>query len=160
MDLNHSDAIEIGKALEVLGMGAIPCYLLGGESTGKKSKFIRPYSYDEFTLWKGPGKPNGSVYSDRLMQWDFEKHDELCKKHFGNTGQYWNGRDPKKIEEFLRDYLGYPTLVLCEIVEGCNESNGYPWWCFLFMAPHAHPAFDERRSPPVGAGAEPSPICT
>lgn len=138
MDLNHSDATEIEKSLgEIeetlgdLGIGHFDIAHYWGESTGKKS---------EFTIWKGPGKPNDSVYSDRLMQWDFKKHNELCKKHFGNTEQYWNARDPKKIEEFLRDYLGYPALALCEIVEGCNESNGYPWWCFLFMVPSCPPS--------------------
>lgn len=71
-----------------------------------------------------------TVYSDRLLQWDYEKHNSLCKKYFGNEGQYWSGRDPKTIEKFLQDYLEKPNLVLCKIEQLENQSNGYPYWRF------------------------------
>jgi hypothetical protein len=101
---------------------------------GVKTKFSHPYSYDPFTIWKHSGRLNhtDSVYSDRLLGWDFKKHDELCMKHFGNEGQNWSNRDPMKIQKFLEEFLEKPGLTLCEIIEGCNKSNGYPYWVFLF----------------------------
>lgn len=34
-------------------------------------------------------KPNNTVYSDRLYQWDYKKYNELCRKHWGeNTEEY------------------------------------------------------------------------
>lgn len=100
---------------------------------GGKDKFSHPYDYDPFTVWKGRGTPDGSLYTDRLYQWDSAKHNELCLKHFGNVGQYWGDRAPAKIQEFLRDYLGKPNLVLCEIQEHCNASSGYPCWYFSYQ---------------------------
>lgn len=73
-------------------------------------------------------KATDTVYSDRLYQWNSKKHDMLCMKHFGNTGQYWGNRDPEKIELFLRDYCNDSSIVLCRIEEHENKSNGYPLW--------------------------------
>lgn len=70
-----------------------------------------------------------TVYSDRLFQWDSKKHDEFCQKHFGNTGQYWDRREPDKIQEFLSDYLN-EKVILCKIEQHTNASNGYPLWRF------------------------------
>lgn len=78
-------------------------------------------------------KGDGTVYSDRLHQWDHKKHNELCMKHFGNQGQYWSEREPSKIESFLRDYMNNPKLVLCKIEEHTNVSNGYPYWYFEYL---------------------------
>lgn len=73
-------------------------------------------------------KANSTVYSDRLFQWDPKKHDELCRKYWDNTGQYWGGRSPESIEAFLREYEDDNTLVLCRIEEHKNQSSGYPLW--------------------------------
>lgn len=104
----------------------------------ERTPHSHPYSYDSFVVWKkhatGGPKGNGSIYSDRLLQWDFPKHDALTTKHFGDRGQYWRERNPKKIEAFLRDWCEDPKLVLLEIVEECNRSNGYPCWAFIFKA--------------------------
>lgn len=97
-----------------------------------RTKMTHPYSYDPFTMWRGPDEPDGSVYTDRLFQWDHEKHDRLCMKHFGNKGQYWDHRDTDAIQAFLRDYLDAPNLVLCEVQEHCNQATGYPCWCFTY----------------------------
>jgi hypothetical protein len=75
---------------------------------------------------------SGSIYSDRMLQQDYPKHNQLCMKHFGDEGQYWSQRDPKKIEEFLIDFIGKP-LRLVKVVTGDNVSNGYPWWCFMYQ---------------------------
>lgn len=97
-----------------------------------RTKATHPYNYDPFTMWRGQGEPDGGVYTDRLLQWDYEKHNRLCLKHFGNQGQYWADRDTDAIQAFLRDYLDAPELVLCEVQEQCNQSTGYPVWYFAY----------------------------
>lgn len=93
-----------------------------------KTSLSHPYSYDPFYVWRNNTKPNNSYYSDHLYSWDYEKHDELCQKHFGNQSQYWNRRNPEKIQDFLREYSGDLNLILCRVIEYCNKSNGYPVW--------------------------------
>jgi hypothetical protein len=97
-----------------------------------RTKFSHPYNYDPFTMWSGKDTPDGSVYTDRLYQWDPKKHDDLCTKHFGNCGQYWDYRSVDKIQDFLRDYLDAPELKLCEVQEHCNQATGYPLWFFSY----------------------------
>lgn len=114
---------------------AIPNVFAGylSEKPGARTKATLPYNYDPFTIWKGDGEPNGSVYTDRLYQWDAKKHNALCRKHFGNEGQYWAERDTDQIQAFLRDYFGAPELVLCEVQEHCNQATGYPCWYFAYQ---------------------------
>lgn len=99
-----------------------------------KSKQSHPYSYDPILIWGDEHEASsGSIYTDRLLQWDYDKHDELCEKHFGNRGQYWNDRDPKLIEAFMQDWVGNPNLKLVYITEFCNVSNGYPCWLLAYQ---------------------------
>lgn len=100
-----------------------------------KTKRTHPYSYDGFIQWRGGAneEANSTIYSDRLLQWDYEKHNVLCEKHWGNEHQYWDRRDPKKIEAFLRDWTRDPTLKLIFVMEYCNVSSGYPCWRFDFQ---------------------------
>jgi hypothetical protein len=110
-----------------------------GMLTGK-TQTTHPYSYDPFIVWQteiheGPKKiePNDSCYSDRLMEWDFKKHNLLRLKHFGNEAQLtWNQDDPSKTEAFLRDYFNKPDLKLIRIIQYCNLASGYPCWRFDF----------------------------
>lgn len=95
---------------------------------GRKTKFTHPYSYDPIVQYRASGESNGTIYTDRLLQWDFEKHDKLCVKHFGNTGQYWDNREPEKIEAFLRDWCDDRGLMLIQVTEYCNQATGYPTW--------------------------------
>jgi len=53
------------------------------------------YNYDIKQFDNGI-KPNETIYSDRLFQFDSKKYNQLSQKHFENEGQYWGGRDPKK----------------------------------------------------------------
>ncbi len=97
-----------------------------------KTKYEHPYSYDGFVTYRN-GKneeANITLYSDRLLQWDYNKTRELMKKHFGNSGDYYDNRSPKAIESFLAEYTNNPTLKLIFIMEYCNASNGYPVWRF------------------------------
>jgi hypothetical protein len=95
----------------------------------EENSIIKAYNVPQFDNGQ---KSTDTVYSDRLMQWDFAKHDELCQKHFGNKGQIWSSREPEKIEAFLRDYTGNQNIVLCRVEELENKHNGYPYWRFDF----------------------------
>lgn len=95
---------------------------------GPRSKHEFPYSYDPILVFNCGLPANATVYTDRLYSWDHKLHDELCKKHFGDSGQYWADRKPADIQEFLRERFNAPELVLCTITEYCNQSSGYPVW--------------------------------
>lgn len=71
------------------------------------------------------------VYSDRLVHWDYNKYNELCIKHFGNRGQYWNNREPEKIEAFLSEYFDKEVDFIRK-KQFENVSNGYPYWLLTF----------------------------
>ena len=98
----------------------------------KRTRDEYRYSYDAYVVSKKADKYEHAVYSDRLYQWDSKKHDKFCEKHFGNQGQYWDGRGFKQIEAFLRDYYNKPELELVGIMTGCNVSSGYPYWVFKY----------------------------
>ena len=66
----------------------------------KKTQADYPYSYDPFLIYfneNAKEEATSTIYSDRLTMWNWDKHNRLCEKHFGNKGQLWNYRDPKKI---------------------------------------------------------------
>lgn len=99
----------------------------------KRTPYTHPYSYDGFVTYRG-GKNEevtGTVYSDRLLQWDYEKTRKLMKKHFKNSGDYYNDRTPKQIEAFLCDRLD-KKVALVLVMQYCNQSSGYPVWRFDF----------------------------
>lgn len=96
----------------------------------KRTPETHPYSFDGYVTYKSEGKANGTVYSDRLNQWAYEKNERLKKIHFGNTGDYFDSRSPEKIQSYLREYLDKPNLELVMIMKYCNHSNGYPVWRF------------------------------
>lgn len=103
-----------------------------------KTKQTHPYNYDPIVLYKNGKTATGSVYSDRLFQQDYEKHDEICQKVFGNRGQYWDKREPKQIEKFLSEYFG-KKITLTRITEYCNQSTGYPCWRFDYKDNETNP---------------------
>jgi len=97
----------------------------------ERPKHSYPYNYSPHANWQHPTEldsQNGGFYTDRAFTWDYEKYNTLCQKHFGNHGQYWNDRDPKKIEAWVRDYNDDQTLILTSVVEHCNQSSGFPLW--------------------------------
>lgn len=102
-----------------------------------RTKETHPYNYDEFVVWESGVPIKNGVYSDRLYQWNPNKHDRLCEKHFGNRGQYWSNRSREKIEAFLKDYFEcFVDLKLVRICEGCNQASGYPVWRFEYTYSH------------------------
>lgn len=98
-----------------------------------KTKEECPYSYSPYVIWKNEytQKQSCTVYSDRLIQWDYNKYNECCRNVWGNEEQYFDGRNPKDIEKFLSMYFN-KEIKLTAIMEGCNVSNGYPYWIFFY----------------------------
>jgi hypothetical protein len=104
---------------------------LKGEEV-KRTRETHPYSYDPYVIWKQDySENNACVYSDRLLQWDYDKYNKYCLEIWSNQGQYFNNREPQDTEKFLGLYLGR-TIKLTAIMEGCNVSNGYPYWIFFY----------------------------
>jgi hypothetical protein len=98
-----------------------------------QNKYDAPYSYDPFSsFYLDSVFPNHTVYSDRFYLWGEEKYRETCQKAFGESSPHFNKRTPEEVETFLRIYYQDPKLVLTRIVEWCNKSNGYPYYCFYF----------------------------
>lgn len=100
----------------------------------ERSRASHPYPYSPYVMYRNGGNEEikTCVYSDRLFQWDSKKYNELCEKHFGNTGQHFSSRSPDTIEKFLKDYMDDQSLKLIVIQEGANMSSGYPYWVFHY----------------------------
>ena len=99
-------------------------------SEGKKTPLTHPYNYDPFVIWENEQKAEGSVYSDRMLQWDYEQFNKSVKAVFGDTRQIFTGSTPEQIQELLRLYFEKPDLILCKITQHCNQSTGNPIWRF------------------------------
>lgn len=101
----------------------------------RRTKQSHPYSYDGFVLWKSdeysPRSPAGTIYSDRLYEWDYEKAIALGEKH---KVKRWDNTPAKQIEAFLRDWNDDPGLRLVLVMEYCNQASGYPCWRFDFVS--------------------------
>jgi len=100
----------------------------------ERPRTSHPYNYSEFVFWKSeidPKEIDGSLYTDRLSQWDYDKMRKLQKKHFGNSGDYWTSFKPEEIEKFLCDWLD-KEVKLVLMLEYCNVSNGYPLWQLMW----------------------------
>lgn len=103
------------------------------QNPNPKDKWSHPYSYDSFIVWYGNARKGDSVvYSDRLVQWDYEKYMTCAKTiQAESTNNKFDINDPKQTEKFLSLYYG-KQVTLTAIVEGCNVSNGYPYWILYF----------------------------
>jgi hypothetical protein len=88
--------------------------------------------------WDTDAPKGGSgAYSDRMIEWDYQKHKSLLKQVFGDEGQFWHNREPSKIELFLKKYFDQPDLELVEIWQMNNASSGYPIWYFFWKVEKA-----------------------
>lgn len=98
----------------------------------KRTPATHPYSFDMHVTYMDGEKEDitGNAYSDRMLQQDYDLTRKLSEKHFGESGDYYDRRDPKKIESFLREWMNLPTLKLIAIQKCCNVSSGYPIWWF------------------------------
>lgn len=97
----------------------------------KHTPFTDPYSYDSYVIWKSPDfeEADCCVYHDRMMSWNWDKFAEACHRVWGNGGQMFHNRHPKDIEKFLSLYFD-KDVELTLVMQGCNVSNGYPYWVF------------------------------
>ena len=87
-----------------------------------RTKMSHPYSYDAIVLFN-TGKPtNGSAYSDRMQEWDYEKFN----KHLGTGEIKFRWGSQSSVETFARLYFDDVTLKVTKVVEICNVATGYP----------------------------------
>lgn len=100
-----------------------------------RGKHDHPYTYSGFVQERvHPNEvADGTVYTDRLLQWDYKLTRKLLTKYFDNGttdkgGDWWNNRSASRIQEFLRERFDNPKLTVVLVMEYCNVSNGYPLW--------------------------------
>ena len=100
-----------------------------------RTPFGHPYNYDEFVIVKTKdfSRDDSAFYSDRFTHWyDYETLNAAKEKCGLEHGDYfWCYYYPDKISEFLTEVTGKKHNVTC-IVEGCNVSNGYPYWIIFY----------------------------
>lgn len=101
----------------------------------KCTPWTDPYSYDEFVLFKADdfNAMDSWVYSDRMLQWNRKEFEdavhEVWPKKTGS--QMFYNRKPEDITRFLSLYFG-KEVKLTAVLQGCNVSNGYPYWIFAY----------------------------
>lgn len=103
-----------------------------------RERHSHPYCYDEFFLWGDRASKEGCSgdYSDRLQQWDYEKHKALFSL-LGKRG--WREANRQQASAFLTAYHGRPIEAVA-LAEGCNQGNGYPYWVVWWRALAAEPS--------------------
>lgn len=113
-----------------------------------RTKDSHPYNYDGFLIWKTMDHNlcTGSVYTDRLFQWDYKLTTDLIQKHFGTTSQYFDKYQPKELQAFLRERLNAPTLEVVFLQEECNQASGYPLWYIGYRLPETEECNDTKTS--------------
>jgi hypothetical protein len=114
-----------GDRFSILGLSAPD-----GE---RKTKWTHPYNYDPIIVYFGSArKGDSAVYSDRLWQGDYNKCEASINSiRSTDPQQRFRNDDPKQVEQFVSLYYNKQVEVTA-IVEGCNASNGYPYWIFYF----------------------------
>ena len=95
-----------------------------------------PYNFHSSVQYQavpvGSDEPVVSQWSDHLVSRYQERYNELARKFFGNEGHYWDQREGKTIEAFLREILELPSLHLTRVTMH-PSANGYPVWQFHFQ---------------------------
>jgi len=94
-----------------------------------KSEHQYRYTYSPFVVRRYGTNDEISCadYTDRLRQWDHEKHDRLYKKHL--SGKSWATASKSSVESFMRDYHDDQTIRLIVVQEHCNMATGFTLWC-------------------------------
>lgn len=93
----------------------------------RRTKQEAPYGYDEFFIYGDREivkTADDALYSDRIWQWDHEKAIRLWKQH---VDARWNNSGQRQHSAFMSAYLDKQVEVIA-LAEGCNISNGYPYW--------------------------------
>lgn len=99
-----------------------------------------PYSYDAYVTYQKSGYTYESgtqqglhiEYHDRMMQWNWEKFHQSMMTVCGKRQQTFKNLSTNQIKEFLELYNDVKEVDLLIVMEGCNVSNGYPYWIFFY----------------------------
>lgn len=91
-----------------------------------------PYSYDPYFLKGSRASIKGAqqAYSDRLRSWHSAEAFEAAKAECGIEGHgdyWWRSAGLAQMSAFLTKLTGKDCKCV-GIGEGCNVSNGYPYW--------------------------------
>lgn len=96
-----------------------------------RTKHTHPYSYDPIVLIDTGVEANGSAYSDRMSQWDYDKFRAAMK----NTGEmHFSWHNKNLVQNMAREYFDDPTLKIVKVIEMCNASSGYPVWLLTWYS--------------------------
>ena len=111
-------------------------YLIGWDGERiTRTPSSHPYAYDAHFTWKSERfeTTDHAVYSDRLFQWNSNKFDASVTAVWPENpgGQMFYSRNPVDIQRFLCLYFG-KDVELTGVLQGCNVSNGYPYWIFAY----------------------------
>jgi hypothetical protein len=86
-----------------------------------------PYNYSPFVHWSEPGfEKDPAEYDDRMQQWDRDKWEEARRTL--PSGRFEH-QTSDALSVFLSAYWG-KKMRCTALVEGCNVSNGYPYFVF------------------------------
>lgn len=120
-ELKHEDLEEVlGDPDET---GVYP------EMVGLALRSQRPYSFPTYYTWRDRGHkadPFCTVYSDRLLQQDYDKYGRCAMEAWGSKAQYEPRATPEQVERFLQLYFDDETIRIVDIMVTCNVSNGFP----------------------------------
>jgi hypothetical protein len=89
------------------------------------------YTNDRFRdaqlVWGSANVKNGGWdYSDRILQWDYDK----ATKAWDKARAKFTPNSPAFFQEYLRIFFDAPNLELVGVQAGFNVSNGYPYQVF------------------------------
>lgn len=87
---------------------------------------IYPQESGSGVLFGTGEQATGTVYLDRLYQWDTEKYNRCAEKHFGDRRQSLGRTTPQQTQDFLSDYLGR-SVVVVKITRTTGYFDGY-WY--------------------------------
>lgn len=101
----------------------------------KRTPETHPYSYDAYVTYKSEEFQTTDhwVYDDRMRQWNWDKYHATAETVWPvkTCPHYFDGKKAKDIEKFLSIYFD-KKIKLTAIMKGCNVSNGYPYWIFVY----------------------------
>lgn len=113
-----------------------------------KEKWDNPYSYSEFFIFGNRQiiKEKGvhGIYSDRVHEWWYQggkEHKQYEKLWMRYVGKRYENASAEELSKFFTAYnkILWPkqnknkTVKVVALAEGCNISNGYPYWIIWYV---------------------------
>lgn len=131
------------RAIDQMDGSGWPCRFVGLDGRPvARSPHEYHYSYDEFVLFRSRSfRPDdGTEYSDRLFQRDpaLFRHCMAETAPESPESQSFSRMSSKDAEKFLSLYVGRP-VELTAVLQGCNASDGNPYWVFFYKEKNATP---------------------